>query len=206
MAKNYKQIPISRSTERSLIPILDKARCDGVSLYSEKETAIEAFELPFFKNYLYLEAWTLNSTPPVSFSYLWNKKKDVITIDGTKECIFDNLPKLGLVLNRETIVPYIRFVLDCVWTEDGSLRLTEHYEEIKFSGNPTEDEKDFLLKNIRPAKIEQTGNGYNVDAVVILGDTLYQAKIALQNNGIFDIESETLLCEDYSCLRPVFLE
>ena len=36
--------------------------------------------------------------------------------------------------------------------------------------------------------------------------SVFQAKITLRDDGIFYIESETLLCEGYSCLRPVFLE
>lgn len=202
--KQYPQIPVSSSDEQMLIPLLN-AESDFLT-FSEGDLSFQASELPFFKNYLLLTAWYCHSIPPISFLYLWNKNDAVIVLNGTKEPVFENLQKLELVLNAKTIIPYIRFVLNNVWTSGGSMRLVEDYEEIKFSSKPTEEEIVFLLKNIRPAKVTPTENGYNIDAVVILDDCVFQSNIMLQSNGIFDIESETLLCEKYRCLRPVFLE
>ena len=203
MYKNFK-IELSQTEEQSLIPLLNAE--NSLWCFSENDVAFKAFELPFFKNYLFLEAWMLRSIPPVSLSYLWNKSDDIISLNGTKEGIFDNLQKLGIVLNRQTAIQYVRFVLGCIWTEHGSLRLTEDDEEIEFSSKPTLSEQQFLQKHIRPAKLTQTESGYSIDAVIIYGDSVFQSKIELKNNGIFEIESETLLCEKYRCLRPIFLE
>lgn len=195
---------IPPSDDSLLISLLNNG--NNLFVFSEKENSIQKFELPFFKNYLYLKVWVHSSIPPISLFYLWDRKNDIFAIDGTKERIFENLPKLGLVLNSKTIVPYLRFVLDCVWSSEGSLRLTEYYDEITFSCKPTDDEMNFLLKNIRPAKVTPSENGYNIDATVIFGDSVFQSKIVLQDNGIFEIESENRLCEGYRCLRPIFLE
>jgi len=202
--RNYKQIKLSETEELSIIPLLNAE--NDLFYFSEESVSIKAFELPFFENYICLEVWMLHSTPPISLNYLWNKNDEVIAFNGYKEFIFDNLPKFGLVLNPQTIMPYVRFVLDCIWTFHGSLRLIEDYDEIEFSKKPTPNEQEFLLKSIRRAKITPTENGYSIDAVIVYGDSLFQSNIELQNNGILDIVSETLLCEKYRCLEPIFLE
>ena len=225
----FKQIEISCETlvsAKSLLPLLN-AQC-SFPMFDKDKTDIRAFALPFFENVVLVEAQSFSCIPPVTLQFLVslttkNAKiytKDttilcepcennfvnfVVKIDGTRDCIFNNLDKLGLILNEKTAIQYVKFVLDSVWSEKGSLRLTESYDEIDFSENPTAEQTEFLRKNIRPAtfcKDKKT----TIDAIIIFGADVFQAKIELQNSGIFEIVSETLLCENYRCLMPIILE
>ena len=189
----------------TLIPLLNATK--SFEIFDHNKTYLETRELSFFTNYDLLIAHTFSSIPPLKFHFLWNKiNNDIIAIDGTREAIFDNLDKLKIVCTKKTMVPYVKFVLDCVWSDKGSLRLTEDIEDIKFSDKLSEDDLQFLSKTIRPAKVTKNDAVFEIDCIIIYGTEVYQSNITLQENGIFEIVSETELRANMRCLRVIFLE
>ena len=189
----------------TLIPLLNARK--SFAIFDRDKTYLQTEELPFFTHYDLLAARTFSSIPSIEFHFLWNKSNnDILALDGTRDAIFDNLDKLGIVLNEKTIVPYLKFVLDCVYTEKGSLRLTENVDEIQFSESPNQDDWAFLGKTLRPASLTKNGDKFEIDCILIYGTEVYQTNIELQENGIFDFVSETELRADMNCLRVIFLE
>lgn len=187
----------------TLISLLNATK--SFEVFSEKETLLETIQLPFFNDYVFLSAQAFSCIPPVTFHFLWNKlNNDIIALKGTRDAVFENLEKLDLILNEETIVPYVKFVLDNVYTEKGSLRLVEKVDEIEFSENPTKEEMDFLKENIRPAKLIKNEDKYLINCIVIYGTEIFQSEIELQKDGIFEFLSETELRAGMNCLRVIF--
>ncbi|MDR0811582.1 MAG: hypothetical protein LBN23_04860 [Paludibacter sp.] len=199
---------IPQKLQSVLIPILNSK--SSFDIFSEERSYLQTRCLPFFKNYGLLSATSYSSIPPVTIEYLWNKaNNDIIKLDGTNEPIFNNLDKLGLILNDETLVPYTKFVLNCIQTEHGSLRLTETLSKDAinhvFTDTPTDEQVEFLQKTVRPATFVKNGNKCLIDAIVLYGDTVYQADIEVTENGIIEILSETELRAGLP-IRPIFLE
>lgn len=200
-----KMIEIDKKQHEILIPLLNATK--SFEMFSTKGTFLGVTQLPFFNDYVFLSAQAFSCIPPVTFYFLWNPlNNDIIPINGTRDAVFENLEKLDLILNEKTIIPYVKFVLDNVYAEEGSLRLVEKVKEIEFSENPTDEEMDFLNENIRPAKWTKNGDKYLIDCIVIYGTEIFQSEIELQKDGIFEFLSETELRAGMNCLRVIFLE
>ena len=188
-----------------LIPILNAL--SSFSIFNEERTNLSSEQLPFFENYKLLIAQSFSCIPPVTMHYLWNPQTDdVIKLDGTRESVFDNLNKLRLTLNTETAVPYVRFVLGNVQSEQGALRLRENIDEVSFSVLPSDLQRTYLEQKLRPATVVDEGETFFICCMVIYGDTLFEAEIRLEKNGLFDFVSEQQVGDKMRCLRPIFLE
>ncbi len=188
-----------------LIPAINAL--SSFPLFNADRSSLCTCKLPFFEQYQLLEARSFSCIPPVTMHYLWSPQSgDVIKMDGTREAVFNHLTKLRLILNHDTVVSYLAFVLYNVQSEQGALRLVERYSDIEFSDTPTSAQKQFLKENVVPATITDEGETYFVCCMVIYGDTLYEAEIRLEKNGLFDFVSERQVGDKMPCLRPVFLE
>lgn len=165
-------------------------------------------ELPFYSEFKLLQATTFSSIPPVTMEYLIKgegENAEVIKMDGTRDPIFENNPKGGLILNKDTVVAYAAFVLDAVQTEQGSLRLVEKVDEDTFTDTPTPQQRKDVTHMIRPAKVTETGDGFALDAIMLYGDSVYRADIDVKKDGFIEIKDEQLLAEGLP-IRPIFLE
>lgn len=165
-------------------------------------------ELPFYSEFKLLQATTFSSIPPVTMEYLIKgegENAEVIKMDGTREPIFENNPKGGLILNKDTVVAYAAFVLDAVQTEQGSLRLVEKVDEDTFTDTPTPQQRKDVTHMIRPAKVTETDDGFALDAIMLYGDSVYRADIDVKKDGFIEIKDEQLLAEGLP-IRPIFLE
>lgn len=165
-------------------------------------------DLPFYSNFKLLQATTFSSIPPVTMQYLiagQGADAEVIKMDGTREPIFENNPKAGLILNAQTVVAYATFVLDAVQTEEGTLRLVEKVDEDTFSNTPTPQQRKDVTHMIRPAKVTETADGFSLDVIMLYGDSIYRADLEVRKDGFIEIKDEELLAEGLP-IRPIFLE
>lgn len=188
-----------------LIPIINAL--SSFPIFNEERTNLNVEELTFFANYNLLVAQSFSTIPPVTMHYLWDDStNDVVKLDGTQEAVFNHLNTLGLILSEKTIIPYLKFVLDHIHNEGGTLRLTESVDEIDFSDYPTNEQMNLLKEIIRPAVVVDEGETFFVCCIVIYDDTLYEAEIRLEKSGLFEFVSEKEIGEKMNCLRPIFLE
>lgn len=165
-------------------------------------------DLPFYSNFKLLQATTFSSIPPVTMQYLISghgETAEVVKMDGTREPIFENNPKGGLILNAQTVVAYATFVLDAVQTEEGSLRLVEKVDEDTFSSMPTPQQRKDVTHLIRPAKVTETADGFALDVIMLYGDSVYRADLDVKKDGFIEIKEEEQLAEGLP-IRPIFLE
>jgi hypothetical protein len=203
MRHNFTTIPLTKYPE--LISLINSQSC--YNLFSEERTHLQTSRLSFFRNHKLVSAQTFSTIPPVTMNYLWNeKRKEIIKLDGNRDAVFNNLDKLELILNEETVVPYIKFVLDSVWSDKGNIRLVEDINEIDFVEKPLLEELHFMEKTIRPAIVTTTNKGYLIDTIIIYGTEIYQSIIDVQKEGLFEFQSETELKAGVSCVRVIILE
>jgi hypothetical protein len=199
-------IVISSSLRAILIPLINAQL--SFPLFSDSmQTSLEGEPLLFFSNYHLLSAQTFSTIPPVTMTFLWNpENNDIIKMNGTRDAVFDNLEKLGLDLSRKNLIPYIKFVLSNVSSEEGTLRLIESYSDVEYSREATKEEVHFLKKyDYTPEVAETSDGGYKVKCAVIYGDTLYEADIAVNGNGVFEFKDEHEVRSGLP-VRQIFLE
>ena len=192
--------------EESLIKKINSL--SKVALFDLKGSLLEIADLCFYKNFKLLKATTFNTIPPVTMQYLVGGSAPewtVIKLDGTREPIFENNLQAGLTLNEETIIEYARFVLGAVMSEDGSLRLVEAVDEDTFTADPTPTQREEITRFIRPAKVKKTGDGFELDVIILYGANVYRADVSVLSDGFTEIKNEELLAEDMP-IRPIFLE
>lgn len=143
----YNWIDVQDENVPSLIEKINEQ--SSLKLFSEDRSHVEMAELPFYKNFKLVQATTFSSIPPVTMQYLvagsapnW----DVVKLNGTRDPIFENNARAGLVLNAETVVPYATFVLGAVQTEQGSLRLVEKVDDETFTNTPTPEQRKTVTR------------------------------------------------------------
>lgn len=178
------------------------------SMFTPGRSHLTIAELPFYSEFKLLQATTFSSIPPVTMEYLIKgegENAEVIKMDGTRDPIFENNAKGGLILNKDTVVAYAAFVLDAVQTEQGSLRLVEKVDEDTFTDTPTPQQRKDVTHMIRPAKVTETADGFALDAIMLYGDSVYRADINVKKDGFIEIKDEQLLAEGLP-IRPIFLE
>ncbi len=178
------------------------------SMFTPGRSHLTIAELPFYSEFKLLQATTFSSIPPVTMEYLIKgegENAEVIKMDGTRDPIFENNAKGGLILNKDTVVAYAAFVLDAVQTEQGSLRLVEKVDEDTFTDTPTPQQRKDVTHMIRPAKVTETADGFALDAIMLYGDSVYRADIDVKKDGFIEIKDEQLLAEGLP-IRPIFLE
>ena len=178
------------------------------NMFTPGRSHLTIAELPFYSEFKLLQATTFSSIPPVTMEYLIKgegENAEVIKMDGTRDPIFENNAKGGLILNKDTVVAYAAFVLDAVQTEQGSLRLVEKVDEDTFTDTPTPQQRKDVTHMIRPAKVTETADGFALDAIMLYGDSVYRADIDVKKDGFIEIKDEQLLAEGLP-IRPIFLE
>lgn len=202
----YNWIDVQDENVPSLIEKINEQ--SSLKLFSEDRSHVEMAELPFYKNFKLVQATTFSSIPPVTMQYLvagsapnW----DVVKLNGTRDPIFENNARAGLVLNAETVVPYATFVLGAVQTEQGSLRLVEKVDDETFTNTPTPEQRKTVTRLIRPAKVEETPDGFKLDVIMLYGDSVYRAELDVKKDGFIEITKEETLAEGMP-IRPIFLE
>lgn len=202
----YNWIDVQDKNVPSLIEKINEQ--SSLKLFSEDRSHVEMAELPFYKNFKLVQATTFSSIPPVTMQYLvagsapnW----DVVKLNGTRDPIFENNARAGLVLNAETVVPYATFVLGAVQTEQGSLRLVEKVDDETFTNTPTPEQRKTVTRLIRPAKVEETPDGFKLDVIMLYGDSVYRAELDVKKDGFIEITKEETLAEGMP-IRPIFLE
>ena len=189
----------------TLIPLIN--RLSLFQLFTVDNTKLLVSELPFMKNYQLLSAQSFSTSPLATIFYLWCvANDDIIKLNGTRQALFDNLDKIRLVLNRDTVVPYIAFVLDYAPGLKGMLRLVQRADEIECTDAITEQQKAFLDKTVVPAKVVKEEEGFYISCIIINVDTLFETQIRLEENGLFDFIGERQLGEPIPALKQTFLE
>ncbi len=191
------EILIEKINEKSSFP-----------MFKSERSHLTITDLPFYSNFKQIKATTFSTIPTVTMYYLVSgtgEEAEVIKMDGSRETIFENNPKGGIIINAETVIPYATFVLGAVFTDQGSLRLVEEVNDDTFTETPTPQQRKEVTHLIRPAKITPTETGFKLDVIMLYGDSVYRAQLDVKNDGYIEIEDEELLVEGMP-IRPIFLE
>lgn len=194
MTKGQKRLLIERMNAQS-----------SFALFNPDRTSIEIEPLCFYKHFRLLKATAFNTIPPVTIHYLIDENDHVVKMDGTRDPILEHNAQGGLTLNEKTVVSYAKFILDAVQTDQGTIRLIETFDEEIFTSQPTKEQDEIIRKNILPAKVTMTDDGFLLNATVLYGDAIYNADIFVRNDGYVQFNSEVLIASGLPT-RQIFLE
>ena len=169
-----------------------------------------AADLLFYRSFKLLRATSHTSIPPYSAYYLVRKNGsdfEIIVPQGYKEDVQGESLIADVVLDsKSTVVEYVTFILSFIYTEHGALRLIDDFfDESMLTGPATEEQLNKFEEIVRPARIKETENGFEIDAIIFYGDHVFISVISVKTNGIVDIEKEEILAADMP-IKPIFLK
>lgn len=194
---------MTKDQENLLIERIN-AQC-SFAMFNPNRTSLEIESLCFYKHFRLLKATAFNTIPPVTIHYLIDENNQVVKMDGTRDPILEHNAQGGLILNEKTVVSYAKFILDAVQTGQGTLRLTETFDNEILTSQPTKEQLDIIRKNISPAKVTTTNEGFLLNTTVLYGDAIYNAEIIVKNDGNVKFNSEVLIADGLP-IRQIFLE
>lgn len=202
----YEWNEIPESETEILIQKLNE-KC-SFPMFKPERSHLTIADLPFYSKFKQIKATTFSTIPTVTLYFLvvgTGAEAEVIKLDGNRETIFENNHKGGIILNADTVVAYATFVLGSVFTDQGSLRLVEQVDEETFTDTPTPQQRKEVTHLIRPAKVTAKETGFDLDVIMLYGDSVYRAQLDVKNDGHIEIENEELLVEGMP-IRPIILE
>ena len=176
----------------------------AVPIFTEGRTHVDTLPLPFYKDVELIRAQSFSTIPPVTLEFL-STPTGLLKLDGTREPVYEASRRGTLLINEQTLVPYLTFIMGAVQTEEGSLRVVEHFTDELFTGAPTAAARKTLQRLIRPAQLTRTGDKWAVDAIVLYGAAVYQTQLEVLPDGEVNIIDEQLLADNLP-IRPIFLE
>ena len=203
---HYNWTTVSGDYETAMIEKVNDSTTSKI--FKAGRTNLATAELPFYKNFKLLQATAYTTIPPVTMRFLIGGEAPdwkVVKMDGTNEPIFKNNQEAGLVLTKETVVPYVRFVMGEIQSEEGSLRLVEEVDDETFTSTPTPEERKTVTRLIRKAQVTETPDGFDVEATMLYGDAVFRAQISVGKDGAVDIVKDEKVAENMP-IRPIFLE
>ncbi len=175
-----------------------------ISFYSEESSSLREKGLSFYGNLKLVEATEFASHPPLTMRFLV-KGGEVFKLDGSKETIYDINKEAEMNITLDNAIDYAKFLMGSIMTEDGSFRIVQSMDEVEYSNDPKDDEIKLLEENVKPAKIKETGNGYEIICSMLYDDCVYKAKLSVTKDGLVDIEEEKLIATEMPT-RQIFLK
>lgn len=201
-----KQITYKNMTKDQESLLIERMNAQSsFAMFTSDRTSLEIESLCFYKHFRLLKATAFNTIPHVTMHYLIDENNQIVKMDGTRDPILEHNAQGGLILNEKTVVSYAKFILDAVQTDQGTLRLTETFDNEILTGQPTKKQLNTIRKNIFPAKVTTTNEGFLLNATVLYGDAIYNAEIIVKNDGNVQFNSEVLIANGLP-IRQIFLE
>lgn len=178
-------------------PIVEKINAlHDFTLFDAETTRLREQRLPFYEDYMLLQATEFSARPPMSMNFLF-RSGEIIKLDGSSAALDKANSKAKINLNKQNIVAYAKFYLNSLMTSEGNFRLVESIDEIEFSSDPSKEELDQMFSVVRPAEVgevvKKTMVGFDISAIVLYADCVYNINLFVSEKGSLDILNEKVL-------------
>lgn len=174
------------------LDMINSVKSSGAAaLFSPITSEAKCARLPFYPNHLFYRVTNYATMPVFSMDFIGDGEK-FFYIDGSEKPITTINQQYGLVLNENTIIPYINFYFYCVRHEDGDIMvLKTPAEAAEIDMYDEERREDF---NAVPAGTivhhDTTNDSFYVDVPLYYGGGLLEARLTVRGNGHVSITAQ----------------
>lgn len=187
--------------------LLDRTRksFDGVSFNAEN-TVVMSRDLPFYDGYRFYDMADHTHMPPAR-RFCLEKDGKVVVLDFTNVPIYTLNGECPIKLTRDTVKDYVRFFFTFVRGRHGRFIIVETVDDIAWREEPPPAARKSISKLIQPIAFHSSdkGNGnYYMQAQMMFRDSLFQADVMVQPDGLVQLSNESLLIEDMPVLDDTF--
>ncbi|HRK97545.1 MAG: hypothetical protein KDJ26_06495 [Alphaproteobacteria bacterium] len=187
--------------------ILDRTKksFDGVS-FNPENTVIMSRDLPFYSDYRFYDIADHTHMPP-SRRFLLMKDQDIVVMDFTNTPIYSLNSKVPIQIDRENVKDYVRFFFTFVRGRHGRFIIVETVDDIAWREEPPPAARKSIAKLIKPIAFHASDKGdgsYFMQAQMMFRDSLFQADVLVNSDGLVQLSNESLLIEDMPVLDDTF--
>lgn len=182
-----------------------KKSFDGVS-FNPDNSVIMARDLPFYDGHRFFDLADHSFMPP-SRRFIVMKDDDVTVLDFTNTPIYSLNSKAPISLNRDTVKDYVRFFFTFVRGRHGRFIIVESVDDIAWREEPPPAARKSISKLIQPIAFhssDKNDGSFYLQAQMMFRDSLFQADISVQPDGLVQLSNEVLLIEDMPVLDDTF--
>ncbi|HNQ91384.1 MAG TPA: hypothetical protein PKI93_00460 [Alphaproteobacteria bacterium] len=182
-----------------------KKSFDGVS-FNPDNTVVMARDLPFYDGYRFYDLADHSHMPPAR-RFILVKGEEIIVLDFTNMPIYTLNGKSPIHLNRDTVKDYVRFFFTFVRGRHGRFIIVESVDDIAWREEPPPAARKSISKLIQPIAFHSSDKNdgkYYMQAQMMFRDSLFQADVTVQPDGLVQLSNEVLLIEDMPVLDDTF--
>jgi ankyrin repeat protein len=170
---------------------------DGKYRVNPESTTFARCTLPWYPGFhLYRLTDVTLARPKLSIYYLQSPEGHLFRLNGTSPPIHEVNKKLPIVLNKHTILDYLRFFCFFVRGDEGPFYIVDSVNDPLLPDDPVVQK--VLANTIRPATFagcDQQGR-YRCNAIIFYSNALFVAHFAIQPSGMLDMLSDEPIAGD----------
>lgn len=187
--------------------LLDRTKksFDGVS-FNPDNSVVMARDLPFYDEHRFYDLADHSFMPPAR-RFIVMKDGDITVLDFTNTPIYSLNSKVPIQLNRDNVKDYVRFFFTFVRGRHGRFIIVESVDDISWREEPPPAARKSISKLIQPIAFhssDKNDGSYYLQAQMMFRDSLFQADISVQPDGLVQLSNEVLLIEDMPVLDDTF--
>lgn len=177
---------------------------DGASFEAEG-AVILAQDLPFYPGYRFFDIADHESLPPARRFVIY-KPGDVIVLNWTNEPLYMLNDRVPILLDEQTVGPYVRFFFTHVRGRHGRFQIVESVDDIPWKEEPPPAARKAIGKLVEPVQVTETEDDGTFHLIVrmVFKDSLFKAGVSVKPNGLVSLADEELVIEDMPVLDDTF--
>lgn len=157
---------------------------DIQGLHEPDQSGVKAAVLPFIKDFQ-LYQYTDKSVEPAAVYYYLYKEGDARLIDWSGSQLMEMITNDALIIERETLIPYIQFSYYFTRNKDVQLILAESPEDIVWNPEATEQEQAELYRHLKPlTPAKEDDKGFWLTGTILINDTLLKVDFLIPQQTV----------------------
>ncbi len=176
------------------------------SVFDPLETNILAISLPFYSGYRFLDIADHATNPPLQrFVFHKDDTREFKIVDWTYKTIYEINSEAHINIDDDNVLEYVRFFFSYVKGRHGRFIICESADNIDWKDEPPAEVKKKLNETLQILKIKKKNkeNVYEIEAFMILKDTLFKTDIYVEPNGCVTISDHEIIIENIPLLDPI---
>jgi len=169
------------------------------AIYPEGKTSVRVAPLPFYGDVSFYGI-TDTTLPEPNTRYIYHLRGNVLAHDWTNEVIYRLNEILPILLNEDTITPYVRFFFHYVRGQMGRFLFVETCDDIAWLPEAPAGEKAEAASRLKPLSYRGIGPDgmHTLVGTVIFRDALFQTKIKVASEELDADDPDTGISEHYT--------
>lgn len=171
--------------------------------FTPENTTLRIMKLPFYRDYVLYELTDHAAVPAARKYALASETGDVLVIDWTNQPIYAANEKSPLILNENTVVPYVKFFFNYVRGRNNRFQFVESIDDLRWVTEPAIHNRKTIQDTLEPIMViaHDVEGTYHLEAFMAFKDALFKTKIHVKKDGVIGMSEEEVKFENLSIMQ-----